>query len=123
MTWVLSISLAVFSLTIHVLSVKVLGEKLPSSFVTPAFYCFALLLLFCIFAWDKPKIEIGLTDFFFVKSINLGGEASTVMPILLGGSAVLITLAATLFMKEVINPAKALGLIMTVLGIFLIYRS
>lgn len=134
--------LAMGCLTGHVLAVRLLGEKFPSSFITPAFYSVAFAMLLLLFWWEKPRLDwtqisqtgvllplviagvtIGLTDFFFVKSLNLGADASVAMPILVGGSAVFIALFAALLFGEALTLAKIFGIALTISGLFMIYRG
>jgi drug/metabolite transporter (DMT)-like permease len=142
MNWMVSISIATVCYASHILAIRFLGEKFPSSFITPVFYFFGLCLLGVLFFIDRPKLNleevttptiliiltiagfsIALTDFFFVKSLNLGAEASTIMPMLVGGSAVLVAVLGAVVFKEAVSVTKITGIIFAVLGIFLIHRG
>lgn len=144
MAWPLSILVAVLCLTGHMIAIKFLGDKFPSSFVTPAFYSCAVLLLWVIYLIDRPTIEgglqsifsptilvtialagftIGLTDFFFVRSINQGADITVAMPLLLAGSICLLTILGILFFKETLHLWKGLGVVLTVTGLFLIFKK
>lgn len=142
MIWLYSILAAMASFTVHALTVKALGERLSPAFLTPAFYTFAVIILYALFLWQRPKVDwgevaapatlipiiiagvtIGLTDFFFVRSLNQGAPISVAIPILLGGSTVLITLISAYLFKESINMWKVLGVLMTVGGIYLVYKK
>lgn len=45
MNWMVSISIATVCYASHILAIRFLGEKFPSSFITPVFYFFGLCLL------------------------------------------------------------------------------
>ncbi|MCB1551298.1 MAG: EamA family transporter [Alphaproteobacteria bacterium] len=142
MTWTISILISVVMFTGHILAVRYVGEKFPSTFVTPAFYTFALVMLYTLFFIDRPKFEwgevaqpsvliplifagvtIGLTDFFFVKSLNLGADASIALPILSAGAAVLVTILGFLIFKESLSFYKLAGIVLAISGIFLIHKG
>jgi multidrug transporter EmrE-like cation transporter len=142
MIWVYSVIAALLSFTIHALAIKALGEKFPPSFVAPVFYTFAVIFLYGIYAIERPKVDmaevmqvkimlplilagvtIALTDYFFVKSLNQGAPLSLALPLLQGGSVALICIGGIVLFKEDFNLWKALGILMTICGIALIYKK
>ncbi|HPQ51231.1 MAG TPA: EamA family transporter, partial [Alphaproteobacteria bacterium] len=68
-------------------------------------------------------VTIGLTDFFFVKSLNLGADASIALPILSAGAAVLVTILGFLIFKESLSFYKLAGIVLAISGIFLIHKG
>jgi multidrug transporter EmrE-like cation transporter len=142
MIWLYSVVAAMLSFTVHALVIKALGEKFPPSLVAAVFYTFAVLFLYGLYAYERPKFEwtelaqvkvvtllivagvtIALTDFFFVKSINEGAPISIALPILQGGSVALVCIGSFVLFKEDFNLWKTLGILMTVGGIILINKS
>lgn len=142
MTWTFSIFISVICFSTHIIALRLLADKLPASLITPAFYSFAIFVLFAYFFIEKPKFEfsqlsqgyilipivlagitIALTDLFLVKSLSLDADVSVAMPILLGGSTALALCLSAVFFQEVISFSKIIGVLLAITGIFLIYKA
>lgn len=143
MTWGLSILLSTTMYAAHILAIKVLGERFSSSFVTPAFYVVAVSLLGGIYLIERPKVDwsalaaqpgimiaiavagitIAMTDFFFVKSLNLGAEASIAMPLLVGGGTAMVAILGCLLFQESMSLYKIAGIACVILGVTLINKG
>lgn len=142
MNWGTSVSVATICYTSHLIAIKFLGDKLPSSAVTPTFYIFAMMTLCAVFFIEKPRVELGaltslstiipiviagvtiaLTDYFFVKTLNLEVPISVALPLFLGVGTILTCLFSYVLFKEQFTLTKALGILLTISGIFLINKK
>lgn len=142
MNWITSIFLAMICLVGHVLAVRALSVRIPPAILTPAFYTVAVAVLYGLFfttrspiPWDEfsswrailllvaAGLTIGLTDFFFVQSMNLGASTAAAMPILFGGSTMIVAVLGVILFREDLSLAKSLGIGLTIAGITLIHHS
>jgi len=142
MNWILCVVLAVVCLSAHYLSLKVLGGSFPALVVAPIMYVFGLLTLSIIyissnttFNWSDlisvktifflavAGITIGLTDFFVVKAINLGGEISSISPMLVGSTAALVAVSGYLIFSESLSVLKISGIVLAIIGTVLIHKG
>lgn len=84
-----------------------------------------ILELFKLFT--NPVVLIGLllygTSFIFWVKILSTEELSRVYPIVVAANITLVLLASAFFLKETISPLKVLGIIVIIVGIYLVFKT
>lgn len=134
--------MAVACLTAHDISIRFLSDRLPASVITPIFYVFAFFVLAFLAYSNKSKFEfseifvpgilislavagitIALTDYLFVKTLNLGMEISSAIPILYGAVTVSTAILGVLIFKESLPLLKISGILLVITGIVFIHKG
>ncbi|MCK5023678.1 MAG: hypothetical protein KAS04_05880 [Candidatus Aenigmarchaeota archaeon] len=80
-----------------------------------------ILMAFNPVAW--LILVFGATGFFLFQKALHGGEVSVVMPIMMGFDIIIPILMAVFFLGETIGPIKDIGLILVIVGVFLLAKK
>ena len=133
---------ASFAFSIHIFSVKILGETIPPVFIATIFLFIATLTTGTIYLLGNETLSlqelvngktilllvlagvtIGLTDFWVAKSYVEGAPLSLGYPVFGTVSTFLLVGAGFIFMKEHLSYEKIIGIFLAVISFYLLSKK
>jgi drug/metabolite transporter (DMT)-like permease len=132
----LAIGLTTIFWGLSFISIKVAVEVFPPMTLAAARFILASLLLFVFHAKREPSFRIersdlpgfivsgllGITLYFFCENNGVKLISPSEAAIIVAGIPVLSTLADTIIYRNPLSPAKVVGVVMSVLGVYLVVR-
>lgn len=141
MSWLSYILLASLGWAAHIISLRLLGDRLPATATTFLFTGLSLLTVGLIMAWQKQTISweqavqpttlallfvagiaIGLTDYWVVSAYANGGKLSVAGPIFSVLGLSVMSLFGIMALSEGITVLKLIGFVFAAISIILLNR-